>query len=129
MVLSKFKKSSINKNKLRIDSFFLRIGLALVFLYAAVSALLNPNAWVGFFPSFLSAVFPAKILLLVHSIYQILLSLWLLSNKKIFYAAGLSSLTLFFIIIFNVGALDIIFRDIAILFSSLSLMVLSYNTK
>ena len=37
----------------RLASFFLRIGLATVFLYAGISAFLNPIAWIGFIPLWL----------------------------------------------------------------------------
>ncbi len=112
------------KNALLI-SFFLRVGLAIVFLYAAVAAFLDPNSWIGFLPSPLRAMLPAQALLTAFSIYEIILALWLLSGKKTYYAAILSGLTMLAIIVFNMGALDIIFRDVAILFMALALATLS----
>ena len=108
-------------------SFLLRVGLAIVFLYAAVASFIEPDAWIGYLPIFLRHIFPASILLGGFSIYEILLSLWLLSGKKTLYAASLSAITLIGIIFANIGALDIIFRDFAILFSALALAALSYR--
>ncbi|MDP3734261.1 MAG: hypothetical protein Q8R37_03450 [Nanoarchaeota archaeon] len=110
-------------------SFFLRVGLAVVFLYAAISSLLNPLSWVGFFPSWLRAIIPDTILLYLFSGYEIILSLWLFSSWRIVYAALLSIATLVGIIITNLGALDIIFRDVAILFMAVSLAVLHWEKK
>jgi len=120
-------------NKLKIEgkvaliSFFLRAGLALVFLYAAISSFLNPSSWIGFIPLFLRNLVDANLLLTLFSIYEIILGVWLLSNRAIFYASLLSALTMLGIIISNFGALDIVFRDIAILFSAIALMVLEYT--
>ncbi|MBU6141740.1 hypothetical protein KGO95_01295 [Patescibacteria group bacterium] len=112
---------------LSFASFLLRIGLASVFLYAAVASFIEPDAWIGYLPVFLRHIFPANLLLAGFSTYQIVLSLWLLTGKRAFYAALLSALTLVGIIVANIGALDIIFRDFAILFASLALAALSYN--
>ena len=110
-------------------SFFLRLGIAAVFLYAAIASFLTPNNWIGFLPQWLKNTIPATILLFAFSVYEIILSLWLISGKKIFYASILSSLTLFLIIITNITELDILFRDIAILFSAISLIILSDKEK
>lgn len=108
-------------------SFLLRSGLAIVFLYAAISAFLNPLAWVGFIPNFVKNIIPALLFLKIHSAAEIILALWLLSNKKTFYAAVVSALAMLSIVIFNITALEIVFRDIAILFGALALAVLTYS--
>ena len=99
-----------------------------MFLYAAAAAFLDPTSWIGFLPLGLQKIFPANILLSVFSVYEILLALWLISGWRTFYAAILASLTLFLIIITNIGVLDIVFRDAAILFSAVGLAVLSYRS-
>ena len=102
---------------------FLRVGLALVFLYYAISSFLNPSSWAGFIPLFLRNLVDANLLLTLFSMYEIILGVWIFLNKGIFYASLLSSLTMLAIIISNFGALDIVFRDIAILFSANALRV------
>ena len=110
-------------------SFFLRAGLAVVFLYAGIASLISPENWVGFIPQFIQNNFPASILLILFSVYEISIGLWLLSNKRIFYASIFSSVTMFFIIIFNFSVFDVVFRDIAILLMAISLVILSKGKK
>jgi len=109
----------------KIVSLLLRLGLAFSFIYVAISSFLNPNNWIGFFPSFLVSIIDTNILLTIFSIYEIILGVWLLTNRKIYYASILSAITLFGIIIFNLGALDIIFRDIPILIMAIILILMN----
>ena len=104
-------------------NLLLRVGLAGVFLYAAVSGTLYPDNWIGYLPQFLRNFIPAKTLLTVFDVYEIILSIWLLSGWKIFYSAVLSSLTLFGIVITSLGVLDITFRDFGLLFAAIALAV------
>ncbi|MDP2630367.1 MAG: hypothetical protein Q8P56_03075 [Candidatus Uhrbacteria bacterium] len=113
----------------RLLSFLLRAGLAVVFLYATVDATLNPTSWIGFMPQWVRAVVPGEILLGAFSLFEAILALWLFSGQKMFLASCVSSITLFIIIILNIGALDIIFRDVAILFMSLALGVFAHDAK
>lgn len=106
-------------------SFLLRVGISIVFLYAGISSLLNPDGWIGFIPLFITSIIPANTFLIIYSIFQILLSLWLLSGKQIFWASILAALTLILIITFNLESLDLIFRDIPIFLSSIALILLS----
>ena len=108
-----------------IPALLLRIGLAFSLLYAAISSFITPSSWIAFLPTFLK--FTA--ILHIFSIIEIILALWLLSGKKLFYGAGLTSLALFGIVIANIGSLDIIFRDITILLAALALTYIGYNKK
>lgn len=107
-----------------LPSILLRVGLVLVFLYAAVDSFLEPLVWQSYLPGFLTDLVPAKQLLVVFSVYEIILSVWLISSRAIFYAALLSALTLFGILITNLAALVITFRDIGLLFAALALAAL-----
>jgi hypothetical protein len=109
--------------------YLIRIGLAVVFLYAAFASFLDPFSWIGFLPSWIKMVVPGGVALIIFSIYEILLSLWLLSGWRIFTAAIFSAGTLFLIIVGNLGALDIIFRDIAILLSAVALAFMHYPNR
>lgn len=120
----KRKAVKISKKDILI-SFLLRSGLAIVFLYAAISSLLSPDRWVGFVPGFMENIISRENFLIIFSIYEIILSVYLLSNRRIFLVSILSSITLLFILAINVVQLDILFRDIAILFMSLALLALS----
>ena len=107
-----------------LASFLLRIGLAIVFFYAAVASFLDPLSWIGFFPSFLRDMFDANKLLMFFSVFEIVLALWLLSGYRAFFAGLVAAATLAGIILGNLEILDIVFRDVAILFSALALMAL-----
>ncbi|MDO8509202.1 MAG: hypothetical protein Q7S27_05980 [Nanoarchaeota archaeon] len=107
--------------------FFIRIGLAFVFLYAGIGIITNPDSWIGFVPKIVSKFMSTYVVLYSHAILDIILGVWLIYGKRVFYASILCSLNLLSIIIFNAGSMDIIFRDISILFSSLALGILSYG--
>lgn len=111
----------------KIVSILLRISIASVFLYAAIGATLQPDNWLYFLPPFLVSRFPGIILLHGFSLFQLGLSLWILSGWKTFYAASLAALTLLGIIAANFTQLDTLFRDFAIFFSAIALAVGSYN--
>ena len=115
-----------NKN-LYLAKLFLRIGLAFVFLYAAIAAFLSPNNWVGFLPVWLENIAPRETLLTLFSSFEIILAAWLLWGKHLFYAAALSTLTILGIIITSLNLLDITFRDVGLLFAGLALIMLSEN--
>src|SRR6185437_8291279 len=102
----------------KLVRLLLRIGLASVFLYAAVAATLQPQNWIWYFPAFLRNLLPQQILLGGFSLYQLLLSIWLLTGRRIFYAAMLTSLTTLGIIVANLSVIDIVFRDVAIFFAA-----------
>lgn len=115
-------KTKFNEKKL--VSFFLRTGLAIVFLYAGIAALLNPAVWIGFIPIWVRNIIPGNIFLPMHAVLDIIIGMWMIAGKKLLYVSIIASLSLFSIIIFNTTALDIIFRDIALLFSAVALMIL-----
>src|SRR3989339_73775 len=104
-----------------LASFIIRLGLAISFFYAAVSSLLFPENWLGFLPTWLVPVSLARIFLLIFTIFQFSLGLWLLSNYKIKYATGVVVLLLSAIIVTNLTAMDLLFRDIPIAFSAFAL--------
>ncbi|MBI2633144.1 MAG: hypothetical protein HYW78_02015 [Parcubacteria group bacterium] len=108
-------------------SFLLRIGIALVFLYAATASLLQPYSWIGYFPLWLRNAISPSLLLTLFSIYEILLAFWILSGKFAFYSSLLAALTMLAIIIGNITLLDVLFRDIAIFFSAVALATIHYK--
>jgi uncharacterized membrane protein YphA (DoxX/SURF4 family) len=118
---------SKDMKKLFYISLFLRIGLAIGFVYAAISSLLNPTNWIGFVPDFVEILISKELFLTLYSVFEIVLGLFLILNYKTFYVSIVSTATLFFITIGNLSAFDIVFRDVAILFMSVALNVLSWE--
>src|SRR5262245_19172312 len=78
----------------RFSPLLLRIGLAIVFVYAAVASTLSPDDWVGFLPKFMTALIPGETLLKVFSVFELILAAWLLSGVYVRYAALLCAATL-----------------------------------
>lgn len=115
-----------NWNKERMVSFLLRIGLASVLLYAALASFMDPDTWASFLPKFLRDAFPdqIKLFLFGFSVYELLLVCVLLLDKYVYQAAILSALTMIGILVFNAQGMDVIFRDVAIMFMALALAVL-----
>ena len=112
-------------NKEQFAALLLKIGLASTFIYASVSSFVNPSSWIGYLPQFLTNIIPATILLAFFSAYEILLSIWILSGVKSFYSALLAAATLAAIILLNLGAIEIIFRDFGLFLAALALAELA----
>src|SRR5258708_6453150 len=110
-------------------SVLLRVGLAFAFLYAAIASFVEPDAWVGYMPIFLRHLVPAHLLLGCFSVVEILLALWLLSGQFLLYSSLLAAIMLAGIVALNSGALDIVFRDVALLFSAVALMAIGYGAQ
>jgi hypothetical protein len=111
----------------KIVSLLLRIGLSSVFIYAAVATTLHPDDWIWFFPVILRNLVPHPLLLTGFSIYEVVLSIWILIGWRLLYAATLAALTLLGIIVSNLAVIDIVFRDFAIFFMAAALAVSSYS--
>lgn len=104
-----------------MNTTFLRIGLAFVFLYAGIAALGNPDAWSGFFPLWLTGVAPVSVLNSGFSILEIVLAGWLLLGVFSRLAGIVAAALLLGVVVFNLGALDIAFRDVGLFFAALAL--------
>ncbi|NQV93489.1 hypothetical protein HQ403_03290 [Candidatus Kaiserbacteria bacterium] len=112
----------------KID-WLLRIGVGFAFLYPPISALANPYAWVGYFPLFVTNIFPDAIILLhIFGIIEVIIGLWILSGKHIFIPSAVGALMLFGIVAFNFSQMDVLFRDIPILLMAVALMLSSKQT-
>ena len=111
--------------KERLASVLLRIGIALTFLYASYSSLTNPTSWVGFVPDFVGNFIQVNLFLELFSYFQIALSVWLLSGYKMFYSGIVTVLVTLPIVILNPIQMDIVFRDITIIFAGLALTTLN----
>lgn len=110
-----------------LASFILRVALAIPFLFVAIDATMQPEAWIGFVPSFLKNILPGPLLLGTHSLFNLGLAVWLLSGWRTKYAAAFSALNLATIIVVNLMALDVIFRDVGLLLAAVALGVLQYK--
>lgn len=112
--------SHLFSNK-HLTPWLLRIGLATMFFYAAVSSTLDPREWVGYLPSFMTSIVDANILLKIFSIYELALGVLLLSGLLVRYVSLLAAATLLGIAAFNISLFAISFRDIGLAFAALAL--------
>src|ERR1035437_5072592 len=106
----------------RIEILIARIGLAFPFIYAAIASLIHPTFWIGFFPNFLTNLISPNILITAWAILQIVIGLWLVLGKNILIPSILAAIMILGILVFNLKLLDIIFRDVSILASSVVLI-------
>ena len=72
-------------------------------------------------------IVPDWLLLNGFGVCQLTTALWVLSGKNLFWSSMLSNVLLSLIVVVNIGALDIVFRDVAILFASLALTASSWD--
>ena len=107
----------------RLIYLLLRIGVAIAFIYPAVSAWFNPFAWVGYLPSLMLDFAGTNDMLLLHvfGVFEIIIGLWILSGEKIFIPSVVATLLLAAIVIVHFRQMDVIFRDIPIALMSLAL--------
>lgn len=107
----------------------LRAGLAIIFLYAAISSFTNPQDWVGYLPSFATKMVDSRLLLHIFSVYEMLLAIFLLAGVFTRYVALLCAATLAGIVAFNSSLFAITFRDIALIFAALALARMPESSK
>lgn len=105
-------------------SLAIRIGLAIVFAYAGIDALLHPEVWIAFIPEFSNSIIDPKLALDIISVAQILLVVWLLSGKYIVYSAIVSIALLGGIMVTNPDTFLITFRDIGLIGAAIALIFL-----
>jgi uncharacterized membrane protein YphA (DoxX/SURF4 family) len=102
----------------------LQLGLAIVFVYAALSSLVSPRDWVGYVPDFIQLILPAEVVLVGLSVVELVLAVWLLSGVYVRYAAVVAAALLAGVTISNLSLLPISFRDIGLFFAALALAVM-----
>jgi uncharacterized membrane protein YphA (DoxX/SURF4 family) len=108
-----------------LAAWLLRLGLAVILLYAAIGSLIAPREWIGYLPAPLTDVVDGDILLKLFSVLELVLAAWLLSGVKVRYAALLTAAMLAGIVLTNFDLFAITFRDIALIFAALALATLS----
>ncbi len=99
----------------------LRWGLAFVFFYAAIASLLDPAEWSSFLPTSLATSPYVHVLLTGFAVYQLILAALLFVGKKLYWASLFSTITLAAIVVVNVQAADVVFRDVGLALASLAL--------
>ena len=99
----------------------LRGGVAFVFLYAAVAMVVQPDDFIGYFPSFMGARTDADLLLAGFALYEMAIAAGILSGRYTYPASLLATATLAAIVVVNVDAFDVLFRNVAIACATLAI--------
>lgn len=105
------------------SDLLLRIGTALAFLFPPLDAFLNPFSWVGYIPNFLRELAPEMLILHTFGILEILLAVWILSGRKIFWPSLAATAFLVLIVLFNSNDFEVLFRDLSIAAMTLALAI------
>lgn len=103
----------------------LRLGLAFVFAYAAISAFRVPAAWLPYMPGALTKLLHGNESLHVFSVIQLALAAWLLLGKYVKLAAAVAVLMLAGVVIGNFASMLIVFRDVGLLCMAAALFLLA----
>jgi uncharacterized membrane protein len=111
--------------KTALANLALRLGLAFVFLFAAVTALLYPANYYKFVPPFISAYMSKDLFLMIYGGYEVLLAIWILVGKWSFYSSLLAAATLFGLTVLNLNEFNITFRNVSIICGAFALAFLS----
>ena len=111
-------------NTNNIAKYFLRVGLAFVFVYATVEIYLSPHNFIKYVPDFMMNMVPLDLFLSSFGVIELLLAIWLLSGWKGQYPSFLSFLMMAGIVAFNMDHFNVLFRNVAIGFGSLALVAL-----
>lgn len=112
----------MTKNELA--KWFLRVGLAFVFLYASVEIYFHPANFLKYVPQFVQDSLPLDLFLLLFGVFEVAIAVWLLTGWKGQYPSLLSVLMIIGIVAFNMEYFQILFRNVAIGFGGLALVVL-----
>jgi hypothetical protein len=105
--------------------FLLRFGVAFTFLYASISAFINPEPWLGYFPVFMRAWNIDSILLVTWGGGEFIIGIWLISGYRIFLPSIAAAGLMLGIFITDFDSLHIIFRNVSILCTSIALAIIS----
>ena len=109
-----------------LAALILRVGVAFAFLYPPISALNDPYSWIGYFPHFVKGIVPDMFLLHAFGLVEVVIALWILSGRRIFWPSLAATCMLVAIVLLNGFDFEILFRDLSIAAAALALVVVSY---
>lgn len=102
----------------------LRVGVAFAFLYPPLNALSNPESWIAYFPPFMRGYVPDEVLLHSFGALEVVIALWILSGKKIFWPSAAAAALLIAIVVFDFYNFEVIFRDLSIAAAAIALALM-----
>ncbi|MBI3634109.1 MAG: hypothetical protein HY228_00645 [Candidatus Yonathbacteria bacterium] len=115
-------------NTKNTSDILLRIGVAFAFLYPPINAIFNPDSWIGYFPKFVHGIVPDLVLLHGLGVVEVIIALWILSGKKIFFPSLIAGITIISIVLFNLNNFEVLFRDLSIAMVAFALALNASDT-
>lgn len=108
----------------------LRLGVAFAFLYPAIAALYAPDNWIGYLPPFLqswAAGVGVSSVVLLHcfGFVEVVIALWILSGKKIFWPSVAATVLLLAIVGIHSNQFEVLFRDLSIAAGAIALAIVA----
>ncbi len=113
----------------RLQSLLLRFGLAFVFLYASVSAFVDPLRFVAYMPHGMPPALVERFCLPIFSTYEAILAACFLAGRRLFAASILATLTLVGIIVLNPDKFTVLFRNVGIIGAALAVAIQSWQAR
>ncbi len=107
-----------------IPSISLRIGLAFVYMYAAFFISWDVKTGAKYVPPFVTSIIPLQTFLILFGVFEIFLSIWILTGKFKLYSALISAAFLIMITGLNYSYFGVLFRNIALIAASFALAAL-----
>lgn len=118
----------INKNFFNpaAASLLLRVGLAFTYIYASIDAFRKPDLWLSFLPEFMLKLAPFPDITVLHllSVVQLVIAAFLIFKILLPYTAIVSALFLTGIIVTDLDAFLITFRDVPLVLASIAIILL-----
>lgn len=108
-----------------LPAFFLRLGLGYCFLFAAFEIFIFPERLTPYIPDFITTFIPANIFHPLFGIFEVILAIWLILGKKLLIPSIIASMMLLGIILFNLDKYAVLFRNIGLMFSAVSLAIMT----
>jgi uncharacterized membrane protein YphA (DoxX/SURF4 family) len=104
----------------------LRVGLGLTLLYASLHMLFDATSWLGFVPQWMGSIIHPRTFLVIHSLFELVLSAFLIWDFFLPTASLLAFLDFASILLFY-GVDDLTFRDFGLTMAALALFALAIN--
>jgi hypothetical protein len=116
----------MNPLRLPLPELLLRAGIAFSLLYPPLSALQDPDSWIGYFPVFLLGLGIDPLTLLhIFGAIEGVLALWILFGRRIFWPSMTTGVLLILIVVFNANQFPILFRDVSIALAAFALALMN----
>lgn len=115
------------QQKQKIAHLILRLSLGFAFLYPAINAWFDPDSWLSYFPKFMRGIVSDHLLLSSFGLLEIVIALWIISNRRIFIPSIVATILLISITFFHLNDFQVLFRDVSLAGMALSLAILAFQ--